>query len=170
VLLSTGDFASAMEQLEQVRALDPGSPFLAELTVTAKEQRAVAETRAHLRAEFHEHLDAARGLLISRDFAGASARIADALRLRPGDPDAVDVQAQISREMRAARPGAARVKPAAAPPTGQAVPPPPGTAPPSAAAPPDEVRDKPEPKPRPARKSRKTPRDPAEDESDLRES
>jgi hypothetical protein len=150
--LSMGDFETALEHLEEVGRLEPGSPLLAELTVKAQEQRAVAETRAHRRAEFREHVDAANGSLGRRDLAGAMARIAEALRLRPGDPEAVAVQAQISRLMDDAR-VAARVKPAAARPVDA----PPRTAPAAPSTPPaiDEVRDAPE--------------DPAGDESDLRE-
>jgi hypothetical protein len=164
--LAMGDFEVALEHLQEVRALEPDSPLLAELNVKAQEQRAVAETRAHRRAEFREHLDTAKALLARRDFAGAAARIADALRLRPGDPDAMAVQAQIGRQANEAS-SAAQAKsgttqieePAPLPPSSR----------PESAPPAGEIRDTPEAKPRPARKSRPARRDPAEDESDLRE-
>ena len=69
----------------------------------AEEQRAVAETRAQRRAEFREHLDAAAALLTRHDLAAASARVAEALRLKPGDPEARAVQGQIARQMDDAR-------------------------------------------------------------------
>lgn len=169
--LAMGDFETALEHLEEVRALEPDSSLLAELTVKAQEQRAVAETRAHLRAEFREHVDVANALLTKRDLPAALARIAEALRLRPGDPEAIAVQSRISRQMDEARAASGRVPPAAAARTGeprQQVPPMPSPAP---SVPPavGEVRDKPAPKPRRQAKGSPTPRDPAGDESDLQE-
>jgi hypothetical protein len=111
--LGTGEFATALEHLKQVRAIDPSAPTLIELTTMAEEQRAVAETRARRRAEFREHLDVAAALLGSRDVAGASARVTEALRLKPGDPEALAVQAQISRRMEEARLEAVARRPAA---------------------------------------------------------
>jgi hypothetical protein len=166
--LAMGDFETALEHLEEVRPLEPDSELLAELTVKAQEQRAVAETRAHLRAEFREHLDAANALLTKRDLPAALARIADALRLRPGDPEAIAVHARISRQMDDARAAAARTTPAVTVRTEeprQEGPPPSAAAPPAARA----VRDTPEAKPRQGKTARPAPRDPADDESDLRE-
>ena len=101
--LATGDFAIALEQLKQVRAVDPSAPALADLMSKAEEQRAVAETRALRRAEFREHLDAAAALLTRHDLAAASARVVEALRLNPGDPEARAIQGQIARQMDDAR-------------------------------------------------------------------
>ena len=95
--LGAGEYAGALEVLQQVRALDPSSPALADLAAMAEGQRAVAETRARRRAEFREHLDAAAGLLARNDLAAASARVAEALRLQPADPEARAVQGQIAR-------------------------------------------------------------------------
>jgi hypothetical protein len=152
--LGVGDYAGALEVLQQVRALDPSSPALADLTATAEGQRAVAETRANLRAEFREHLDAAASSLASHDLAEASARLAEALRIKPGDPDALAVQEQIARKKEEARPAAAVA--------GR-----PGTvAVPERAV---DVRAGTEAAPR-ARKKGRTRPDPANDESDLLES
>jgi hypothetical protein len=95
--LGVGDFTGALEVLAHVRALDPSSPALADLTSMAEGQRAVAETRAQRRAEFREHLDAAVSLLVRNDFAAASARVSEALRLQPADAEARAVQRQIAR-------------------------------------------------------------------------
>jgi hypothetical protein len=48
-LLALGNYKEAMEQLVEARPLDPGSATLAELTATAEEQRAVADTRELLK-------------------------------------------------------------------------------------------------------------------------
>ena len=169
VSLSMGDYQVALEHLEQVRALEPDSPLLSELNIKAQEQRAVAETRAHRLAEFREHVDAARGFMGKRDYPAALARIAEALRLRPRDREAVTLQAQIGRQMDEARTVIPRqptgATSAAPPPRATAASAPPSAVPPVAR----EVRDTPEPKPRQGKKSRTAPRDPADDESDLRE-
>ena len=104
-LLALGKYAEALEQLAQARALDPDSSTLAELTATAQEQRAVAETRAKRSAAFRDHLAAASSLLASQDLEGAAARIAEAIELRPDDSEAKWVQASIERalEQRGAR-------------------------------------------------------------------
>jgi hypothetical protein len=60
--------------------------MLAQLTATAEEQRAVADTRELRHAAFREHLAAASELLASRDLEGAAARIAQAIELRPTIP------------------------------------------------------------------------------------
>jgi hypothetical protein len=152
--LGTGDFAGALDVLQHVRALDPSSPALADLTAMAEGQRAVAETRAKLRAESREHLDAAAALLASHDLAAASARLTEALRLKPGDPEALAMQQQIARKKEEARPAAA----VAGRPGIVAVP--------ERAA---DLRAGSETAPR-ARKKSRTRKDPANDESDLLES
>ena len=48
-LLALGNYKEAMEQLVEARPLDPDSATLAELTATAEEQRAVADTRELLK-------------------------------------------------------------------------------------------------------------------------
>ena len=101
--LGTGDFAGALDVLQHARALDPSSPALAELTAMAEGQRAVAETRAKRRAQFREHLDAAVALVSRHDLAAASARVVEALRLNPGDPEARAIQVEIARQMDDAR-------------------------------------------------------------------
>jgi hypothetical protein len=150
--LGTGDFAGALELLDHARALDPSSPALADLTAMAEGQRAVAETRAQRRAEFREHTDAAAALLSRHDLVAASARLAEALRLKPGDPEALVLQAQIAREMEKARPAA----PAAGRPS-------PVVVSQSAA----HAGDRADPPPRRREQVRASRQDPADDESDL---
>jgi CHAT domain len=48
-LLALGDYKEAMEQLVEARTLDPDPATLAQLTATAEEQRAVADTRELLK-------------------------------------------------------------------------------------------------------------------------
>jgi hypothetical protein len=98
-LLALGKFEEALEQLAQARPLDPGSATLAQLTATAEEQRAVAETRALRSAAFRDHLAAASSALASQDLQGAKDRIAQALELRPDDAEARWVQASIERAL-----------------------------------------------------------------------
>ena len=98
-VLGAGHYARALELLAQVRALDPSSPELADLTAMAEAQRAVAEARAQRRAEFREHLDAAAELLARNDLAAASERATEALRLHPADPEARAVQGQIAKRI-----------------------------------------------------------------------
>jgi hypothetical protein len=119
--LGVGDFAGALEVLEHVRALDPSSPALADLTSMAEGQRAVAETRAQRRAEFREHLDAAASLLARNDLAAASARVTEALRLQPANPEARAVQRQIARRIQEGRPAAVPEPRGAAPARAQEV-------------------------------------------------
>ena len=170
--LGVGDFAGALEVLEHVRALDPSSPALADLTSMAEGQRAVAETRAQRRAEFREHLDAAASLLARNDLAAASARVAEALRLQPADREARAVQSQIARKIEEGRLAAAPPRRAAAPARAQEVV---GTAtvPPRDQVTPrpgSDVRAVPDTRP-PARVKRGKARpNPANDESDLQES
>ena len=170
--LGVGDFAGALEVLEHVRALDPSSPALADLTSMAEGQRAVAETRAQRRAEFREHLDAAASLLARNDLAAASARVAEALRLQPADREARAVQGQIARKIEEGRLAAAPPLRAAAPARAQEVV---GTAtvPPRDQVTPrpgSDVRAVPDTRP-PARVKRGKARpNPANDESDLQES
>jgi hypothetical protein len=185
--LGVGDFAVALEVLEQVRALDPSSPALADLTAMAEGQRAVAETRARRRAEFREHVAAAAALLARNDLAAASARVTEALRLQPADPEARAVQGRIARKMEeerlAALPGRNGPAPArAAAPRGTATPPrhepatppshEPATPPSREPAPPGpagDVRARPGSPPPGRRKGRGARPDPADDESDLAE-
>ena len=170
--LGVGDFAGALEVLEHVRALDPSSPALADLTSMAEGQRAVAETRAQRRAEFREHLDAAASLLVRNDLAAASARVAEALRLQPADREARAVQGQIARKIEEGQLAAAPPPRAAAPARTQEVV---GTAtvPPRDQVTPrpgSDVRAVPDTRP-PARVKRGKARpNPANDESDLQES
>ena len=170
--LGVGDFAGALEVLEHVRALDPSTPALADLTSMAEGQRAVAETRAQRRAEFREHLDAAASLLVRNDLAAASARVAEALRLQPADREARAVQGQIARKIEEGQLAAAPPPRAAAPARAQDVV---GTAtvPPRDQVTPrpgSDVRAVPDTRP-PARVKRGKARpNPANDESDLQES
>ena len=172
--LATGDFAIALEQLQQVRAVDPSAPALADLMSKAEEQRAVAETRALRRAEFREHLDAAAALLTRHDLAAASARVVEALRLNPGDPEARAIQGQIARQMDDARVAAmAAGRPGASPARAdraRGAPPAPPVADPAAPGRTGDVRAKPDSEPRARKKPGATRKDPANDESDLRES
>jgi hypothetical protein len=98
-LLALGNYAEALAQLALARPLDPDSATLAQLTATAEEQRAVAETRAQRSAAFREHLAAASALLAKQDLQRAAERIAGAIQLKPDDPDARGVQASIMRAM-----------------------------------------------------------------------
>jgi hypothetical protein len=178
--LGVGDFAGALEVLEHVRALDPSSPALADLTAMAEGQRAVAETRARRRAEFREHLDAASALLARNDLAAASARVTEALRLQPADPEARAIQGRIARKTEeeglAAMPGrdgAAPLRPDARPGAAMPLPHEPATPPSREPAPPGpagDVRAIPASRPSRRRKGRDPRRDPADDESDLAES
>jgi hypothetical protein len=156
--LGAGDFFAALEVLQQVRALDPSSPALADLTAMAEGQRAVAETRAQRRAEFREHLDAAAALLARNDLASASARVTEALRLQPADPEARAVQAQIAKQIEEGRRGT----PAPSPVHNVAAPPIP--------VPVDDVRATPGPQPHARMKDEAARPAPANDESDLQES
>jgi CHAT domain len=172
--LATGDFAIALEQLKQVRAVDPSAPALADLMSKAEEQRAVAETRALRRAEFREHLDAAAAQLTRHDLAAASARVVEALRLNPGDPEARAIQGQIARQMDDARVAAmAAGRPGASPARAdlaRGAPPAPPVADPAAPGRTGDVRAKSDSEPRVRKKPGATRKDPAHDESDLRES
>lgn len=98
-LLALGKFGEALEQLAQARPLDPDSATLAQLTATAEEQRAVAETRAQRNAAFRDHLAAASSALAAEDLQRATDRIAQALELRPDDSEARWVQASIERAL-----------------------------------------------------------------------
>jgi hypothetical protein len=153
--LGAGEFTTALELLEHARALDPFSPTLADLTAMAEGQRAVAETRAQRRAEFREHLDVAAALLSQHDLPAASARLAEALRLKPGDPEALVLQGEIARQLEKARPAAAA-----------AVRPGPVVVPARAA----EAGVSVDPPPPPREHVRGSRQDPANDESDLKES
>jgi hypothetical protein len=103
VCLAMGDFNAAFEHLHQVRALDPASTTLAELTAMAEEQRAVADTRAKRRAAYRDHFEAASAMLGSGQLAAAAQQIAEALRLRPNDADASALQEQIRTKQDEAR-------------------------------------------------------------------
>ena len=172
--LGTGDFAGALEVLQHARALDPSSAALADLTAMAEGQRAVAETRAKLRAQFREHLDAAVALLTRHDLAAASARVVEALRLHPGDPEARAIQVQIARQMDEARVAAvAAGRPSASPARAdRAREAPPGTPVANPAAPgrTGDVRAKPDSEPRGPGTPAVARKNPANDESDLQES
>ena len=172
--LGTGDFAGALEVLQHARALDPSSPALADLTAMAEGQRAVAETRAKLRAQFREHLDAAVALLTRHDLAAASARVVEALRLHPGDPEARAIQVQIARQMDEARVAAvAAGRPGASPARAdraREAPPGPPVANPAAPGRTGDVRAKPDSEPRAPGKPEVARKNPANDESDLQES
>jgi tetratricopeptide (TPR) repeat protein len=170
--LGVGDYAGALDVLEQVRALDPSSPALADLTAMAQGQRAVAETRAQRRAEFREHLDAATSLLARNDLAAASARVTEALRLQPADPEARAVQGQIARKIEEGRLAAVAGRHGTGPEragmaVGPATPPPHDPVTPGPAG---DVHPMPDTQP-PARMKAGAPRPaPANDESDLQES
>jgi hypothetical protein len=167
--LGVGDFAAALEALEQVRALDPSSPALRDMTAMAEGQRAVAETRAQRRAEFREHLDAAAALLAGNDLAAASARITEALRLQPADPEARAVQGQIARKVEEGRLAAVSGRHDAAPAraegaAGAAAPPASG---PATAGPAGDMRAMPDPEPPARMKGGAARPHAANDESDL---
>jgi hypothetical protein len=98
-LLALGKFEEALEQLSQARPLDPDSATLAQLTATAEEQRAVAETRAQRSAAFRDHLAAASSALAAQDLQRAKDRIDQALELRPDDAEARWVQTSIERAL-----------------------------------------------------------------------
>ena len=171
--LGVGDFTGALEVLGHVRALDPSSPALADMTAMAEGQRAVAETRAQRRAEFREHLDAAAALLARKDLAAASARVTEALRLQPADPEARAVQGQIARNLEEARVAGLPGRHGAAPERaeaaiGLATPP---RHDPVTPAPAGDVRAMPGSEPHTRMKKGRGARpDPANDESDLQES
>jgi tetratricopeptide (TPR) repeat protein len=97
VALANGEYVEALTLLEQARALDPQAAALRDLTDTAEQQRAVAETRAQRRRAFMDHLAAASDMLAKGDVSGASERVREALNLKPNDPDAVALQMQISQ-------------------------------------------------------------------------
>jgi len=172
--LGTGDFAGALEVLQHARALDPSSPALADLTAMAEGQRAVAETRAKLRAQFRGQLDAAVALLTRHDLAAASARVVEALRLHPGDPEARAIQVQIARQMDEARVAAvAAGRPGASPARGdraREAPPGPPVANPAAPRRSGDVGAKPASEPSAPGKPEAARKNPANDESDLQES
>ena len=172
--LGTGDFAGALEVLQHARALDASSPALADLTAMAEGQRAVAETRAKLRAQFREHLDAAVALLTSHDLAAASARVVEALRLHPGDPEARAIQVQIARQMDEARVAAvAAGRPGASPARAdraREAPPGPPVANPATPGGSGDVGAKPASEPRAPGTPEVARKNPANDESDLQES
>ena len=97
VALANGEYVEALTLLQQARALDPQAAALRDLTDTAEQQRAVAETRAQRRRAFMDHLAAAADMLAKGDVSGASERVREALNLKPNDPDAVALQMQISQ-------------------------------------------------------------------------
>jgi len=172
--LGTGDFAGALEVLQHARALDASSPALADLTAMAEGQRAVAETRAKLRAQFREHLDAAVALLTSHDLAAASARVVEALRLHPGDPEARAIQVQIARQVDEARVAAvAAGRPGASPARAdraREAPPGPPVANPATPGGSGDVGAKPASEPPAPGTPEVARKNPANDESDLQES
>jgi hypothetical protein len=94
VALANGEYGNALTLLEQARALDPQAPALSSLTDAAEQQRAVAETRAARQQAFHDRL-AAASALVGKDPSAALQQVAEALRLKPNDPDAIALQAQI---------------------------------------------------------------------------
>ncbi len=115
--LALGKYTEALEQLAEARSLSPDKATLAQLTATAEEQRAVAETRELRHVAFREHLAAASELLANHELEGAAARIAQAIELRPDDAEARWVEASITR----ARSGQATIAPVpAAPPADRA--------------------------------------------------
>jgi hypothetical protein len=168
--LGVGDYEGALEVLEQVRALDPSSPALAELTAMAEGQRAVAATRAQRRAEFREHLEAAGALLARNDLAAASARVAEALRLQPADPEARAVQKEIAKKIQERRRAPAAGRRGAAEQARKTIGPSTPPSDPSRPEAPGEVRGIPDSPPPARTKSGGTRPDPANDESDLQES
>jgi len=103
--------------------------------------------------------------LTRQDFAAASARVVEALRLKPGDPEARAIQGQIARQMEDARVAAAAQTSAStaladrAPVADRAAPAWPGDA--GATLSPEASARK---------KTGATRKDPANDESDLEES
>jgi tetratricopeptide (TPR) repeat protein len=99
VALANGDYTEALTLLGQARALDPQATALGPLTDTAEQQRAVAETRTQRRQAFLDHLAAASELMSKRDLAAALLRVRDALHLKPNDPGAVALQAQIRQAL-----------------------------------------------------------------------
>jgi CHAT domain len=99
VALANGDYTEALTLLGQARALDPQATALGPLTDTAEQQRAVAETRTERRQAFLDHLAAASALMSKRDLAAALQRVRDALHLKPNDPGAVALQAQIRQKL-----------------------------------------------------------------------
>ena len=99
--LAIGDYVTATEHLRLARELDPTSPVLADLVSVAEGQRAVAATRARLRATGREHVTAAAAALAAGDLAAASKAAAAALRLKPGDREAQRIAAEVTRAMAA---------------------------------------------------------------------
>jgi len=99
--LASGDYVVALEHLQQARSLGASARALGELTAMAEEQRAVADTRAHRRAEFREHLDRAGSLIAGKRFTAALQQVAEALRLNPGDREAQALRSQLDRELAA---------------------------------------------------------------------
>ena len=84
----------------EARPLDPDSATLAQLTATAEEQRAVADTRAQRSAAFRDHLAAASELLAKQDLQHAAKRIAEARELRPDDAEARGLETSITRALK----------------------------------------------------------------------
>jgi hypothetical protein len=110
VALAHGDYADALKMLHDVRADAPDAPGLRDLLDTADQQRAVAETRTARRQALAEHVAAATALLAKADLSAAKRRVADALRIRPDDPEALALAARIAQAQRGevARPGGSR--------------------------------------------------------------
>ena len=126
-LLALGKYQEALGQIEEARSLDADSTAVAQLTATAEEQRAVAETRAMRSMAFREHLAAASELLASGDLQQAARRLADAIELRPDDAEALRIQAAITRALEQRSRGSSSAGTAAAtPPKPKARPPRPG--------------------------------------------
>jgi hypothetical protein len=124
-LLALGKYAEALDHIAEARPLDPDSATLAQLTATAEEQRAVADTRAQRSAAFRDHLAAASALLAKQDLQHAAERIAEARELRPDDPEARWVEASITRalEQRGAAPSQGERPPTPSDMRGKAPPP-----------------------------------------------
>ena len=99
VALANGDFEAALVRIRDARALDPDALGLTDLTVKAAEQRAVAATRANLRAMFQQHLSAASDLLAKGNAAAALQRVSKAVELRPDDLAARALQERIRQAL-----------------------------------------------------------------------
>ena len=96
-LLAQGKYEDALTALAEARGLHPDPVTLAQLTSTAEEQRAVAETRAQRSAAFRSHLEAASALLARKSLDEAAAHVAKAMELKPNDPEAGSLKDSITR-------------------------------------------------------------------------
>ena len=85
-MLALGEYKEALKQLAEARPLDPDSVMLAQLTASAEEQRAVADTRELLKRRGDPTTIGAQGAKAETRRPRTTGR-----RKRPADGDESDL-------------------------------------------------------------------------------